>query len=362
MYIGIAQALFAGLFIAVRKKQNTADKILAVLLFSIAVDMSFTLFKEKTFLFTEIPPVLPLAFGPLVYLYVKALITRSYKFNYKSLLHFIPFTAFMLTTLIFIDKPVMQGNNFFENNSFLPFRITYSITFFSVNTVYSILSFILINKHQKNIKDIFSYTSEKITLNWLKIVLFSFIATYILLYISGLWYIAGNKNFYMENITPVELSYTGLTFFAFAFSFFGFKQLAVFSEKELRNNKPKYLSSGLTKENAEKYSKQLKNIMTEKKPYLNEKLTISDLANMLNISRHHLTQIINENLNKNFYNFVNEYRIEEVKKMLLDDKKKHYSILAIAYECGFNSKSTFNTLFKKYTGITPSEYRKQVQT
>ena len=95
---------------------------------------------------------------------------------------------------------------------------------------------------------------------------------------------------------------------------------------------------------------------------MNEKLTVSELAQKLNISRHHLTQIINEKLNKNFYTFINEFRIEEVKIMFLDKKKEHYTILAVAYECGFNSKSTFNTLFKKYTGLTPSEYRKKVQT
>jgi AraC-like DNA-binding protein len=217
----------------------------------------------------------------------------------------------------------------------------------------------LVYKHQQNLKNIFSFTSEKITLNWLKIVLFSFLATYIVLYITGAWYLIENRSFYVNNINPIEFSYIGLTFFAFAFSFFGFRQLAVYSKKEETEEKPKYESSGLQESEIAGHLKALSNIMSKQKPYLNEKLTVSDLADMLKISRHHLTEILNEHLGKNFYTFVNEYRLEEVKQKLIDDRMAHFTILAIAYECGFNSKSSFNTLFKQDTGHTPSEYRKK---
>ncbi|MCF6183170.1 MAG: AraC family transcriptional regulator [Bacteroidales bacterium] len=361
LYIGISQAFFAGLFIAVKKEQSTADKLLAVLLFLIAADMSFSLLKTKISFFTEIPPVLPLTFGPLVYLYVKSMIFEDYKFTYKSFFHFIPFISFAITTLIFIDKPIMPGKNFFYNDRFLPYRITYAASFFAVNTIYVIISFGLVFKHQKNIKNIFSYTSEKITLNWLKIVLFSFLFAYLIVYIIGAWYLIENKNFYVKNINPVDFSYIGLTFFAFSFSFFGFRQLSIYKTNEKIKSKTKYSNSKLKEAELNILTEKLNQIITHDKPYLNEKLTISELAEMMNISRHLLTQVINNNLNKNFYTFINEYRIEEVKKMFADPKKNHYSILGIAYECGFNSKSTFNTLFKKYTGITPSEYRKKVQ-
>ena len=362
LYIGISQAFFAGLFIAVKREQSIADRILTALLFLIAIDMSFTLLKSEFSFILEIPPVLPLAFGPLVYLYVRSLIVEKNTFNYLHLLHFIPFAIFFIATLIFIDKPILPGKNFFENDQFLPFRLTYGIAFFSLNTVYVILSFILVYRHQQNVKNIFSYTSEKITLNWLKVVLFSFLFAYIILYAIGAWYLIENKSFYVDNINPYEYSYIGLTFFAFAFSFFGFRQLAVYKINGQIEDKPKYLSSSLSEDDAQKHLNNLLNLVEEEKPYLNEKLTVSDLAESLSISRHHLTQIINEKLNKNFYTFVNEYRIEEVKQMLFDEKKKHYTILAVAYECGFNSKSTFNTLFKRYTGQTPSEFKNKVRT
>lgn len=359
LYIGISQAFFAGLFISVKKEQSIADRLLATLLFLIALDMSFSLLKTEFTFIREIPPVLPLAFGPIVFLYVKSLIEEEIHFNYKSLLHFIPFVVLFIATLIFIDKPLVPGKDFFEINQFFPYRITYGIAFFGVNTIYVIFSFLLVYKHQRNLKNVFSYTSEKITLNWLKIVLFSFLATYIFLYATGLWYLIENKSFYVNNINPIDFSYIGLTFFSFAFSFFGFKQLSVYSKKEQIKDKPKYESSSLNKQDAEEILESLIKIMQTEKPYLNEKLTISDLAGSLNISRHHLTQVLNENLGKNFYTFINEYRIEDVKNLLTDKNKKHLTILALAYECGFNSKSSFNTIFKKYTGYTPSEFIKK---
>ncbi|NPA68700.1 MAG: AraC family transcriptional regulator [Chlorobi bacterium] len=361
LYIGISQALFAALFISVKKEHSTADKLLAALLFLISADMIFTLLKNKISLFTEIPPLLPLTFGPLLYLYVKSLISEQDVLTKKSFLHFIPFVSFTLAALIFIDQPIMPGKNFFEHDRFFPYRITYGVTFFLINTVYVAVSFLLVYKHQKNIKDIFSYTSGKLTLSWLKIVLFSFLFAYMLLYITGAWYLFTNKDFYVKNINPIEFSYIGLTFFAFAFSFFGYRQLSIFSSGN-KTEKPKYSNSNLDEKEAERILSELTNLMEKEKPFLDEKLTVSDLAGMLNVQRHRLTQVINEKLNKNFYTFVNEYRIEEVKKMFADESKKHYSILATAYECGFNSKSTFNSLFKKYTGLTPSEYRKKVRT
>jgi AraC-like DNA-binding protein len=98
--------------------------------------------------------------------------------------------------------------------------------------------------------------------------------------------------------------------------------------------------------------------MQDEKPYLNAELTIQDLSSALNISKHHLTQVLNHSIGKNFFNFINEYRIEAVKKKIEDKKFAHLTLLAIAYDCGFNSKSSFNNIFKQYTGLTPSEYKK----
>jgi AraC-like DNA-binding protein len=98
--------------------------------------------------------------------------------------------------------------------------------------------------------------------------------------------------------------------------------------------------------------------METEKPYTDGDLTLQKLARKLLISPHHLSQTLNERLRQNFFDFVNSYRIEEAKRRLVDPAKKHYSILGIAEEVGFNSKSAFNVAFKKHANMTPSEFRK----
>jgi YesN/AraC family two-component response regulator len=99
--------------------------------------------------------------------------------------------------------------------------------------------------------------------------------------------------------------------------------------------------------------------MQESKPYLRNELTLQELAKKLKIPRHYLSQIINDRLNQNFYTFINEYRVNEAKSLLLDPRFRHYSILAVALDSGFNSKATFNAVFKKQCGMTPSEFINQ---
>ena len=98
-------------------------------------------------------------------------------------------------------------------------------------------------------------------------------------------------------------------------------------------------------------------LMEEKELYKNSTLTLPELAQEMNISQHYLSEVINTQLGKNFYDFVNGYRAEEVMRRMRDPKASHLTILAIALEAGFNTKSSFNTFFKKYTGLTPSQYR-----
>jgi AraC-like DNA-binding protein len=97
--------------------------------------------------------------------------------------------------------------------------------------------------------------------------------------------------------------------------------------------------------------------MDEERPFINPELTVQDLSKQLNISRHHLTELLNNDIGKNFFTFINEYRVEEVKRRLLDTRFEHLTIVAIAFESGFNSKSTFNSIFKQNTGNTPSQWK-----
>lgn len=104
----------------------------------------------------------------------------------------------------------------------------------------------------------------------------------------------------------------------------------------------------------------LKKYMIEKEPFLNDSLTINDLSNQMNIPVKKLSLLINRSLNQHFFDFINSYRIKKAMEILKDPSKKSLTILEILYEVGFNSKSSFNTAFKNYTHLTPTEYRKKL--
>jgi AraC-like DNA-binding protein len=128
----------------------------------------------------------------------------------------------------------------------------------------------------------------------------------------------------------------------------------------IEDNSKKYLKSAINDEMMETYKKQLLAFMGTSKIYLEPELSLEMLAARINMPKHYLTQLLNEGINKNFYLFINEYRINEAKKRI-HNSKEEISILSLAYECGFNSKSSFNNYFKKITGLTPTEY-KEVKT
>jgi AraC-like DNA-binding protein len=363
LYIGITQSVFAGLMVGTKRNPQIADRILATWLFLIATEMIFALVNETIVPLYEFV-FIPFTYGPCLFLYVKFLTTENPKFKWQYWLHLIPFIAVFTTAIVFHGRPVIKLDNFFANDPFLSFRLIYGLTFFISITTYSVIAFVLIRRHERNVKELFSYTSARITLSWLKVISISFYVTYVLVFIVGVYVIFKKELPY----DPTLVSYFGLTFFAFAFSSYGIKQPGIFNElyadrkTKIRKIEPvepeiKYERSGLKDADAEKYLSRLLRHMDTKKPYLDPDLTIQDIAESLNIPRHYLTQVINEKLNKNFYQFINEYRVEEVKKLLLDKEYQKFTMTAIAFEAGFNSKSAFNSAFKEITGMTPTEYK-----
>ena len=230
---------------------------------------------------------------------------------------------------------------------------------------------ILLNRYSGNIKKIFSST-EKYQLNWLRNI--TLILTFVLCI------------FLLENllfIIDVNLShYFSMTSYLAGFAIYlvgylGLLKSEVFSNQEVinsfhqvsKNNFPeskqenisrrqdKYIKSGLSPEKAKSYLNNLINIMENENLYTDSNLTLNQLASKLGISDHNLSEVINTQRNQNFFDFINQYRIEKIKKDLTDPTKNNLKILSIAFEAGFNSKATFNTIFKKFTGLTPSDYR-----
>ncbi|MCP4216259.1 MAG: helix-turn-helix domain-containing protein [bacterium] len=129
--------------------------------------------------------------------------------------------------------------------------------------------------------------------------------------------------------------------------------------QEEAEQEQKYQASSLVTPKARMYSRKLVQLMEQEKPYLDAELTSAGLAETVGISRKHLSQVINQQFNMNFKNFLNKYRVEEAKKKLVDPAEQDFVLLKIALDVGFNSKSVFNEAFKKFTGMTPSQYRKK---
>ena len=141
-----------------------------------------------------------------------------------------------------------------------------------------------------------------------------------------------------------------------------FKALKVWKHYQistLSNKQPvkKYKDSVLTQKESQELAAQLQRIMQNEKPYLDDSISLSSLASALDIQPRQLSQVINENYERNFFDFINSFRIEEAKTMLSDVKFKGHKIYEIMYDVGFNSRSSFNTAFKKVTGRTAKQYR-----
>lgn len=362
LYIGIAQTLFSGILIAAKKPRMLANQVLSAWLLIICAEMILMLINETLF---ELYPVkiLPYIYGPLLLLYAKWMTTENPSFNRRYLWHFTPFLIFMVAALIYIDENVMHGTDgFLVRDRFVSFRIVYGITFFISITAYSTATFVVIKRHKQHLKEFVSYSSEKITLQWLVGLSITFYTGYVVMFIfGGVDILVGFMPF-----DPYEISFISLTLLTFLFGVFGFHQPSIFEElvKQehrleiplLEKDTTKYQRSGLKKKDAVDLVNKIRKYMVIEKPYLDRELTIYDLSNQLKISRHILSEVINEHMGMNFYNLVNEYRIKEVKDRMNSDEYRNLTILAIAFDSGFNSKSSFNTIFKEKTGQTPSEY------
>ena len=365
LYIGISQTLFAGLLIALKRPRMLANQILGAWLLIICTEMVIVLIDETL---VELYPIkiLPYIYGPLLLLYAKLMTSEHPSFNPGYLWHFSPFFIFLIASLLFLDEPVINGTDgFLVIDRFVSFRIVYAVTFFISITAYSVATFVVIHRHQKRLKMLVSYSSGKITLQWLLGLSITFYLGYVVMFIfGGIDILMGFMPF-----DPYEISFIGLTILTFLFGVFGFHQSSVFEEvtkyKEPEivpenNGSGKYQRSGLKNKDVTRYIKKIEEFMQKEKPYLDRELTIYDLSDRLDIPRHFISEVINEHMGKNFYNLVNEYRVEEVKQRLLDPVYRNLTILAIAYDSGFNSKSSFNTIFKEKTGMTPSEYVRKV--
>jgi len=371
LFIGIIQSLFGSLIIFSFRKRHLANKVLTLWLFTIAAIMFEALLKEHhigQFNNTLQSGSVVFIFGPLLYLYTRNLMVENPAIKKTDAIHFIPFTLFAFLSILFNRETISLNTYWFSHDRFFWLRMIFSLSVLVSLLTYTFWVFKLIKNHYINLKNHFSYTSEKINLLWPALL-----ATFFTLgYISTLSAIIYQTKKGADSNQPLLVYYSVLTLFSYGIGLFGYRQPLLFGKqivfessdytepKEVPETIPtqKYEKSGLKPAEAEKFIFRILGFMESDKPYQKGDLTIQDLSDKLNIPKHYITQILNEKMGKNFYTFINEYRVTEFKIRLNNPQYKNYTILGIAYDCGFNSKSSFNAIFKQFTGKTPSQYKK----
>lgn len=368
--IGIAHGLFLVLLLLGKKENLQANKILAFLI------LLYTLFigqvlGVRTELYRYAPHAflialgIPLLCGALHYLYVRTLISSQKKLKPEDLWHFALYFLnwIYFIPLVFKSKPALIdlfiGYATERPKNYLLF-VLWAITIQGL--IYMILSLNLIKKYKKNIRKEYS-SIEKINLIWLNNITIITLSVWVIVFIKNIVSHFVSSDIFIQREVPVAL---GLMVLIYVMGYQGLIQTEIFTPSTANNNNDsndnktlkKYEKSGLSNEKAKAAQANLAKLMEEHKVYRENNLTLKELAKKLSISPHNLSEIINTHEKQNFFDFVNRYRIKDVKDAMLQPDKKNYTLLAIALDAGFNSKSSFNAIFKKYTNMTPSQYRK----
>jgi AraC-like DNA-binding protein len=363
--LGVAQALLlAAALLSVRRGNRIANRLLALFVIVIAIGVAGATMASDWFIlrfphFLKIQDPFYSLGAPLLFLYMRTLIKGRAGLGKKDLLHFLPFALCLLYLLPFYfqsgEAKLFSVGSYFDYWA----RWSYirSTTLIVQFVIYlSLIAWMLVSYSRKLKHE--TSPAEKSVL---------FQVRFMLATLTVLW-VAGVLKFVLTTIFPVYDTQTvdllipaSLSVFVYAMGYIGLRRPEVLTGRDdLPPSPRRYEKSTLTLERSDTYLHRLLDLMNTEKPYMDGGLTLQKLAQAVAISPHHLSQTINEQLNQNFIDFINAYRIEEAKRMLADSTKKHYSILAVSEEVGFNSKSAFNTAFKKHANMTPSEFRKGI--
>jgi AraC-like DNA-binding protein len=374
---GIAITFFLVFILLSKNNKSKADVILAfwlflaglhLLLYYIYVTTKYVSFPYLLGL--EIP--LPLVHGPFLFLYTSAL-TNQRSSRKINALHFIPFALALLSLLPFFSLSSIQKIKIYQQEG-KGYELLVSIIFGAIvvsGIFYTILSLQKLAKHRRVIPDQFSFT-EKINLRWLFYLIFGSSIIWLLVIFTDDKYI-----------------FSGVVLYIVFIGYFGIKQVGIFTNKkpQIQNEIPeslpvevasildnmlleeqkikeqlektKYEKSKISAADTKAIHQKLIELMQTEKFYTNPELTLSDLAQKINVHPNILSQIINSVEQKNFYDYINLQRIEEFKRLISLSENQKFTLLSLAFECGFNSKTSFNRNFKKVTNLSPSEYLKQ---
>ncbi|MEP7109255.1 MAG: helix-turn-helix domain-containing protein [Ferruginibacter sp.] len=397
IYAGSATLiLFIILLVAGKRKKGLPDRIfltwLVILLVNVATFIVISRFNYPEFLagriLVEFSEASVFLHGPVFLFYTLSLTTTSFNIGTRQTLHLVPFFIYFLILMVSI------GNSTGVSNTI---RQVWTIIKMISLLMYTLSVIIQLHKHRYRVESVFSNAETKY-LGWLNFLAWGIISVWIISSLGLLLYNFSGFNIPQYGGLAGNLAICGLIFLI---GYYGVKQEPIFNfegreidtilpgkiathlepgigyiesnkeeiEEEVQPAEAiiqpvindKYKKSGLNKQKSLELFEVLTNLMLTKKPYQDSELTLFSLAEQLQIHPNHLSQIINQHCQQNFFDYINEQRVNDVKDALGSNSFDKHSLLGIAYEFGFNSKASFNRAFKKFTGMTPSEYKKAAQ-
>lgn len=363
-YIGIGINLLLILLMASKEGKTVADKILLVWLLLIACHLTLYVFSIQTIttanvhwlLGTSIP--FPMLHGPMLYLYTAALTNQLPRNRKLLVLHFIPALVAVLFFLPVLLRSAEEKLAFIERGGegYQTANLCRIILLQVSGFVYVLWALWLLRRHKHTIRQEFSY-DERINLNWLRYFIYGLAAIWLIIVFT-------KSDYYIFGAAALFIVFLG---------YFGIRQAGIFTTANLYKATPvsgipapvegientqrrKYASSGVSAQMSTEIHQKLVQLMQSEKLFTEPELSLSMLADKIRVHPNYLSQVINEKEGKTFFEYINSLRIEEFKRLAALPENRQFTIMSLAYDCGFNSKSSFNKNFKKGTGLSPSEY------
>jgi AraC-like DNA-binding protein len=263
---------------------------------------------------------------------------------------------YLALPVLFLVLSIVQNNDDVERAALYKPLLSGLILFHAL--IYAVASYLKIRRHRKNIL-LFSSATSEINLSWLENIITLILTMSVIFSIYNLAFNASSLNLYINCIFLVAI---------FTIGYYSLKQKEIFPVNEKHRNEIISLNEEtpsaemkrkiIADEELVRLKSKLTELMRSQKPYLDSELNLIKLAEITNITPHQLSYLLNTGFNESFFLFINKYRVEKAKELLLKEEMNNLSILGIAFESGFNSKTSFNSTFKKITNQTPSEFKR----
>jgi AraC-like DNA-binding protein len=376
--LGAAQGLILAVVLVLRRRNRTANRVLAVAMLAFTIYLITTVYHAAGFeqrfphFFGAAYPM-PLLYGPLIYLYAVMASDRTRRLTRWDALHFAPFVLAIALGLpiylmsgpdkIALYQALQRGERPLLLQVLDPLKLLSGITYAGVTLLF-------LRRHRARIED--SYSSlDHVNLQWLVRLAAAAAAIWVLAVVFQLTEFLQSPAFQRGD----DIIALAIALLVYGIGYMAIRQPEIFrfdteeapasattpeSVVETEPGGSRYERSGLSAWEATALKTALLSAMDQDRPWQDSDLTLADLARRLSTTPHKLSEVLNSQLEQSFYDFVNAYRVRYVQRRIESEDARNLKLLSLALDAGFASKSTFNDVFKKHTGKTPSDYRRHV--